>query len=602
MKHALFFARGRGTGVRRWGRASLVVLCVALCCGADRAPARGAESAGQAPAPRRFSLEFRDAEIKDVLRLLGQENGINILVGDDVTGKVTVSFKEVTLNQALEAILESFGYSFSTTDGIVVVRRSPPPKTAPEQIVITVKEGEASGPSPAPRLFSIDFRDAEAKDVLRLLGQKSGLNIIVGDEIAGKITGSLKNVTLEQALTVILQGFGSSYSTTDGIVLVTRNPLPGSFVSRAVKILYLVDSVSVSGGAASGDVVERQLASLAKTLEPMLSSPSPKESAVLPATGSPPEGSPGGGTGAVGAAPADRRSDLPQKPSIKIFPRINTLVITDSPERVERIAALIKELDKPFPQIKIEARIVEVKDIYQKELGIQWGAQFNADAAHGNATPYAFPNSVSVGGTEGTAGNYLVNLPANSPVAGVGISLGHIANVLSLDLKLSAMEKMDKIKILSTPSVMAMEGREAVIRVGEQIPYTTTTTSTTGVGTETLSFKDIVLQLRVVPSLLPGGRIILDLVVNKDTRGQEIILQGQKNFSIDTKSVTTRVTLQDGETGVVGGLYTQQEDGVTSQVPLLGRIPLLGWLFRSRGEQRVRNELLIFLTPRVQAP
>jgi type IV pilus assembly protein PilQ len=584
-----------------------VVLCVALCCVAGRSIARAAESAGQTLPPRRFSLEFRDADIKDVLRLLGQENDLNILVGDDVTGKVTVSFKEVTLPQALDAILESFGYSYSTSDGIVVVRKDPLPKPTPEQIVIVVKGGDEAGPAPAQRLYSIDCRDADVKDVLRTLGQKSGLNVIVGDEVTGKITVSLKEVTLDQALLSILQSFGCSYSTTDGIVLVTRNPVLGAFVSRAVKILYLVDSVSVSGATVASEgnqaqsaIVETQLKTLATTLEPMLSSP-PEESLVAAAAGSAPESTTGNGTPVgVSRISDDRRGDGALRPSIKVFPRINTLVITDSPERVDRIVALIKELDKPFPQIKIEARIVEVKDIYQKELGIQWGAQFNADAAHGNALPYAFPNSVNVGGTQGTAGNYLVNLPANSPVAGVGISMGHIANVLSLDLKLSAMEKMDKIKILSTPSVMAMQGKEAVIKVGEQIPYISTTTNSVGTSTQTVSFKDIVLQLRVVPSVLPEGRIVLDLVVNKDTRGQEVINQNERNFSVDTKSVTTRVSLLDGETGVIGGLYTQQETGVTSQVPLLGRIPLLGWLFRSRGEQKVRNELLIFLTPRVQ--
>ncbi|MHB8836173.1 MAG: secretin N-terminal domain-containing protein [Candidatus Methylomirabilia bacterium] len=526
----IFFARESNAGSRGWGRTSLAVLCVALCCVAGRSPARAAETADRQPPPRRFSLEFRDADIKDVLRLLGQENDLNILVGDDVTGKVTVSFKEVTLDQALLSILQSFGYS---------------------------------------------------------------------------------------------------YSTTDGIVLVTRSPILGKFVSRAVKILYLVDSVSVSsdtsgttgtsgtstssntgstssssssGGSASttegnqaqSAIVERQLEQLAKTLEPMLSAPPPKDSVVLPESAAQ-EGD--------ARASAARRSEVAKKPGIQVFARINTLVITDTPERVDKIVALIRELDKPFPQIKIEARIVEVKDVYQKELGIQWGGQFNADAAHGNATPYAFPNSVAVGGTQGAAGNYLVNLPATSPVAGVGISMGHIANVLSLDLKLSAMEKMDKIKILSTPSVLTMQGKEAVIKVGEQIPYTSssTTEGTAATTTQTVNFKDIVLQLRVVPTVMPGGRIVLDLVVNKDTRGQEVVVQGERNFSIDTKSVTTRVSLQDGETGVIGGLYTQEESGVTSQVPLLGRIPLLGWLFRSRGENKVRNELLIFLTPRVQA-
>lgn len=591
MRNTIFFARGRGMGVKRWGRSSLVILCVVLCCGAGRSLARGAESNSQAPLSRRFSLEFRDADIKDVLRLLGQENGLNILVGDDVTGKVTVSFKEVTLDQALVSILQSFGYSYTTSDGIVVVSNKPAPKPTSEQIVISVKGN----------LYSLDFRDAEAKDVLRLLGQKSGINIIVGDEISGKISVSLKDVTLDQALHSILQGFGCSFSTDGGIILVTQNPNPGQFVSRTVKILYLVDSSSV--GAQDQSKVE--LEALAVSLRPMLSS---QQNAQVrryqerPAA-STPEGNTASADKPATAPGSDTGGPVSESgPSIRVFPRINTLVVTDLPERVEKIVALLKELDKPFPQIKIEARIVEVKDIYQKELGIQWGAQFNADAAHGNALPYAFPNSVNVGGNQGQAGNYLVNLPASSPVAGVGLSMGHIANIFSLDLKLSAMEKMDKIKILSTPSVMAMHGKEAVIKVGEQIPYTSTSTTagTVDTTTQTINFKDIVLQLRVIPTVFPGGRVILDLVVNKDSRGQEVVFQNERNFSIDTKSVTTRVSLQDGETGVIGGLYTQAETGGTSQVPLLGRIPLLGWLFRSRSENKVRNELLIFLTPRIQ--
>ncbi len=578
--------------MKRWRRTSLVVLCVALCCGAGRSLARGAESNGHAAPAKRFSLEFRDADIKDVLRLLGQENGLNILVGDDVTGKVTVSFKEVTLDQALVSILQSFGYSYTTSDGIVTVSNKPSPKPAPEQIVINVRD----------KLISLDFRDAEAKDVLRLLGKKSGINIIVGDEIAGKISVSLKDVTLDQALHSVLQGFGCAYSINDGIVLVTRNPNPGQFVSRTIKILYLVDSNTV--GAA--DQSKQELEVLAASLRPLLSSQ--QAAPVSRYQEQAAETVPGAKSGVVDNAAAANKTDKggtvsDSGPSIRVFPRISTLVVTDLPERVEKIAALIKELDKPLPQIKIEARIVEVKDIYQKELGIQWGAQFNADATHGNALPYAFPNSVNVGGNQGAAGNYLVNLPATSPVAGVGISMGHIANIFSLDLKLSAMEKMDKIKILSTPSVMAMHGKEAIIKVGEQIPYTSSTTTggIVNTTTQTINFKDIVLQLRVIPTVLPEGRIILDLVVNKDSRGQEVVFQNEHNFSIDTKSVTTRVSLQDGETGVIGGLYTQQENGGTSQVPLLGRIPLLGWLFRARNENKVRNELLIFLTPRIQA-
>jgi type IV pilus assembly protein PilQ len=286
---------------------------------------------------------------------------------------------------------------------------------------------------------------------------------------------------------------------------------------------------------------------------------------------------------------------------IAVIEKANTLLITDLPDNVEKISVLVEQLDQQTPQIKIEARIVEVKDVYQKELGIQWGAGFTADAAHGNALAYQFPNSLSIKGTTGEGGNYLVNLPAANPVAGVGLAMGHIANTLALDLRLSAMEKLEKLKIISTPSILALQNREATIKVGEQIPIQTTSTETSGRSTTEISFKDIVLQLKVLPYVTPDGRIFMTVSLNKDTRGEKIIsTSGETNFAIDTKLVSTRVMLRDGETAVIGGLYTQQNISGAGQVPWLSRLPLLGWLFRSKVQDNIRSELLVFLTPRLQ--
>lgn len=408
-------------------------------------------------------------------------------------------------------------------------------------------EGEETPSEEDLPRFTMEFRDAEIGDVLRLLALESGLNIIMGDDIKGRVTVSFHDVSLKEALTAILKTYKYSFQVEEGIIIVSTEK-DESMVTRSFNMNYATNA------AGSND-----LDNLAEALRPLLSGK---------------EGS-----------------------SINVVNRTNTILVTDISENADNILYLASQLDKRTPQVKIEARIIEIKDLYKKELGVQWGADYIADSAHGNATGISFPNSVNIGGTQ--EGGFLVNMPSTDAMAGIGLQLGHIANTFSLDLRLSAMEKLEKLKILSTPSVLAVQNMEAIIKVGEQLPYQQTTTEDGGDTTTEISFKDVVLLLQVIPYITSDKRIFMNITLNKDTRGEVVVIDDRRDFAIDTKQVSTKVLLEDGETAVIGGLYTQQKSQIDNSVPLLSRIPLLGWLFKSKTTDDSHNELLVFLTARI---
>lgn len=499
-----------------------LMVCAALACPPMLAAASAAgDTAGRTSRPQRFSMEFRDADLRDVFRLLGQESGQNIVVGKGVAGKITLSFQEVTLEEALDAILRGFGYHFQREGNMVLITAEAPPAAAPAPVtrIVTLRHAQDA--------VVLESIVAQLKP---LLSGAPGAGIV--SDINGRYIGISDVPENVERIAKLAESLDSA------------SPI----VVREVPVPYLYG--------------ESDLQRLVEGLKTKLS------------------GIPG----------AD----------VSYYVGTNSIVVSDTEEHVERIRAFVAGLGRETPQVRIEARIVEVKDIFQAELGVQWGSRYSADPAHGNALPFAFPNSINISGGSGKDSAYMVNLPAAAAPAGIGLSFGHVANILSLDVKLSALERMDKLKILSSPTILAMQGKEAVIKVGEQIPYLNLTTEASGSTRSDVNFKDIVLQLRVVPSVLPDGRIILDLAMNKDTRGQSVALEDQQTFAIDTKSVTTRVLLQDGETGVIGGLFTQRQIDDSTRVPMLHRLPLLGWLFRSKSKGDTRSELLIFLTPKIQ--
>jgi type IV pilus assembly protein PilQ len=291
---------------------------------------------------------------------------------------------------------------------------------------------------------------------------------------------------------------------------------------------------------------------------------------------------------------------------IQIDDRTNTIIVRDLRKNVEDVKALVATLDTPTPQVLIEARIVEVDTSFTRELGVQWGGSYTSDGATtvgvtgiqdstgssnagqtlSNQTPYT-AGSVPV--------NYAVNLPASVGLgSGGGIALGILRDNLRLDLSLSALEASGKGKVVSSPKVVTIDNKEALIEQGTQIPYSTVSAS----GTNT-QFVDATLSLKVTPHITPEGSIIMKLEAKNDSPG-ETGATGQP--AINKKKATTEVLVRDGETAVIGGILqvTRKED--EKAVPWLSRIPVLGFFFKNTLTQSSNRELLIFITPKILKP
>jgi type IV pilus assembly protein PilQ len=261
---------------------------------------------------------------------------------------------------------------------------------------------------------------------------------------------------------------------------------------------------------------------------------------------------------------------------------------------------LIARLDTPTPQVVIEARIVEVSSTFSRDLGVQWGGKFKADTAHGNATDRAFPNSIGVAGATGTK-DFAVNFPAavaaGGPGGAIALSLGHINDVLSLDLRLSALEASGQGRVVSSPRVSTLDNRTAEISQGVSIPFT----SATQEKVETKSI-DYLLKLNVTPHVTADRAIIMKIDVHKDAPSTTFKAADDKTPAKETRSATTEVLVKDGETTVIGGIITDQKGTTVRGVPFLSNIPVLGWLFKGKTDDTIKTELIIFITPKITTP
>jgi type IV pilus assembly protein PilQ len=284
--------------------------------------------------------------------------------------------------------------------------------------------------------------------------------------------------------------------------------------------------------------------------------------------------------------------------------RTNTLIVKDIPRNVDEVLLLIKQLDKPTPQIMIEARIVEAALNFNRSLGIQWGGNFTASAATGNPTGLQFPNSIGVTGgpTMGVVpsgqGNFFVNMPAPSGAGtgggAIGFSFGSLSKALNLDLILSALESTGEGKVISTPRVSALDNKEAKIEQGVSIPFATSQAG----GATNVQFVDAKLSLTVTPHATPDNKIFMKILATKNAPDTSLLGAGGQP-SIRKNEAQTEILLSDGETAVIGGILILDRGQTTQKIPFLADIPLIGWLFKSKSIREEKRELLIFITPRV---
>jgi type IV pilus assembly protein PilQ len=294
-------------------------------------------------------------------------------------------------------------------------------------------------------------------------------------------------------------------------------------------------------------------------------------------------------------------SALSARGEVQVDSRTNTLIVRDLPDRLTTASELVKALDRPQPQVEIEARIVQTTRDFARAIGVEWGFNGRVDPALGTSTGLAFPNSGSLtgraGGLQGpaqggSAADRIVSLAAPAASSALGIALGAVNGALNLDFVLSQLESTGRGRLLSTPRVSTQNNVEAEVTQGVQIPIQTVANNTV-----TVSFKDAALTLRVTPQITASNTVIMRVFLENATPDFSRAVNGIP--PIDTQRAVTTVLVADGETTVIGGIYVSIEQASNDRVPLLHRVPLLGWLFKRDSLSDESRELLIFITPRI---
>jgi type IV pilus assembly protein PilQ len=278
--------------------------------------------------------------------------------------------------------------------------------------------------------------------------------------------------------------------------------------------------------------------------------------------------------------------------------RTNTLIVQASSNDLDEIAALVGDLDRPEPQVTIEARVVQTLDMTMRDIGVRWGFAGRADPAVGNTGPLAFPNTARIDGRSRASGGTVEQFDeTNSQGSIVGLALGAIDDAFDLDVALRALETDGALQVISTPRITTQNNMEAEVTQGVEIPYQVVTT-TGGVTSTSIQFKDAALKLLVTPTITPADTVILDIALENGTPS-DVLGSESAGPSIRTDRARTRVQVADGATTVIGGILATSEQNDATRTPGLSRVPILGWLFRNEVTTRRAQELVIFITPRI---
>jgi type IV pilus assembly protein PilQ len=433
--------------------------------------------------------------------------------------------------------------------------------------------------------LSFNFQNVEVRAALQAIADISGLNIITSDSVSGNLTLLLKDVPWDQALDVVLQAKGLDMRKNGSVLWIAPK-----------EELLTKEKLELEQRAQISD------------LEPLRSEIFQLNYQKVEAFRTV------FGLDAAGGPTGDNRNRvLSKRGSAIIDPRTNQLFITDIPSRLEDIRKLIQKTDVASKQVLIEARLVEANDGFSRNLGAKLGfadlrTMRGGDSGYqvrGNERIAIGGNLVGVGQVTGqtsdTSNAYTNTTMVNLPAAAIGaVNPGSLAFSLFssaanrfLNLELSALEADGKGKIISSPRVVTEDKMVAVIEQGIELPYQVATSS----GATSITFKKANLRLEVTPQITPDGNVVLEVDVNKDSKGEET----RAGFAINTQHVKTKVMVENGGTVVLGGIYQQSERTNETKVPLLGDVPLLGHLFKTSGRESTKTELLVFITPKIVA-
>ncbi len=402
--------------------------------------------------------------------------------------------------------------------------------------------------------LSLNFQDIEIRAVLQLLADFTGLNVVVSDSVQGSITLRLKNTPWDQALDIILKTKGLAMRKNDSVMLVAPSEEIASREKLELEAL-------------------KQLAELAPLKSELIQINYAKASSLSDLVKS------------------EANSLLSDRGNVSIDQRTNTLLVRDTVDRLVEIRKLITTLDIPIRQVLIESRIVIANDGFSRDLGAKIGVR--SATKNGGNTVMTSGTSLGLDSSPPSVSStrdFNVNFPINQPNPAT-FAIGLLTNTSLLDLELSALQVEGKGEVVSNPKIITSNQKEALIEQGTEIPYLQASSS----GATTVSFKKAVLSLKVTPQITPDDRVLLDLRITKDSVGE--IFSGIP--SIDTREVQTQVLVDNGETVVLGGIFEHVKKTTVRKVPLLGDLPLLGWLFRSTSKEDEKDELLIFVTPKI---
>ena len=466
-------------------------------------------------------------------------------------------------------------------------------KTMNDRMVVDITHKssiESSGlPSNQNKSFkgnkvSLDFQDVDVRTVLQILAKESGMNIVASDSVTGKMTLTLKDVPWDQALDLVMQARNLDMRKTGNVINVAPRE---ELLAKDKAILTQQREIDELG-----PLYSRTFQLKYKNVEEFRKILKLDEN-----------------NGSNNSNNNNSRTILSNRGSALIDPATNTLVITDNTFVLQKFEKLIAELDVPARQVMVEARIVEAEDGFSRQLGVKFGyAGSNGKNSWGSNWTNALANRTSYVNGQRTLANWSRNpsqdipaLPAwtvdpnvNLPTAAAtsSIALVHALSSGALGLELSAQQAQNKLKIVSTPRVLTQDRKEAIIEAGTEVPYQEASSS----GATSTSFKKAVLGMTVTPNITPDGQIIMDIKINKDSVNSDC---RATEPCINTQRLNTNVMVEDGGTLILGGIYREENSEGVSKVPLLGDIPVVGNLFKSKTRSDKKTELLIFITPRI---
>jgi type IV pilus assembly protein PilQ len=408
------------------------------------------------------------------------------------------------------------------------------------------------------KLISLNFQNIQIRAVLQLLADFTGINMVVSDKVNGNITLRLNDTPWDQALDIILKTNSLDKRKTGNIMMIA----PASELLKQEKT-ELISQLEVSNLAPlRSELLQINYAKAAD----------------------------------IATLLKDKNTSLLSKRgTLSVDMRTNTIWIQDTGAQIDGIRELLKQLDVPVKQVLIEARIVDVTKDFTRDLGIAWGVSKTTHLSGTLSGANQLAQGITPPNVTPLADRLNVDLAA-APVVGtaasVGLALAKLGDGILLDLELSALESEGKGEVIASPRLITMNQQAAVIESGQEIPYQEATSS----GATAVAFKKAVLSLKVTPQITPDNKIMMDLQINQDTPSAQTF-NGVP--AILTKEIQTTVLVDNGQTVVLGGIYTQTKNNSIRRVPFFGQLPVVGALFRNQNTTIQNEELLIFITPRI---